>query len=67
MISFGGNLKNLREEKKLLQKDIAKIFNVSQATVSNWEAGRKIPEVPMLIAIAKYFGVTTDHLLGLDV
>ena len=51
---------------KKSQKDMAQILNVAQATVSNWEAGRKIPEVPMLITIALHFEVSTDYLLGLE-
>ena len=67
MITFGKVFKELRGEKGVNQKEIALALHVSQATVSNWEAGRKVPEVPMLITIAKYFDVRTDYLLGLEV
>jgi len=67
MLIFGNNFKELRLSNEKSQKDMAKVFNVSQAAVSHWEAGRKIPEVPMLIAIAKHFGVSIDYLLGLEI
>jgi len=66
MVTFGTNFKELRILKEKSQKDMAKILNISQSAISNWEAGRKIPEVPMLIAIAKYFKVSIDYLLGLE-
>jgi len=66
MKEFGRNFKDLRIADKKSQLDMAKIFNVTQATISGWETGRKIPEVPMLITVAKYFGVSVDYLLDLD-
>lgn len=66
MISFGKVFKELRLQKEISQKDMAKILNVSQAAVSNWEAARKLPEVPMIVTIAKFFEVSVDYLLGLE-
>ena len=66
MNSFGKNLKELRKEKNLWQADIAKALCVTDATVSRWELGKQEPDFDMLIKIAKYFGVTTDYLLGLE-
>jgi len=63
---FGTNFKELRLLRKKNQKEMADILSVSQAAVSHWEAGRKIPEVPMLITIAKYFEVSIDYLVGLE-
>lgn len=62
---FGSRFKEQRLIKGKNQKQMAEILCVSQATISNWEAGRKIPEVPMLISIAKYFNTSVDYLLGL--
>lgn len=66
MIMFGAVFKELRQSKNKSQKEMAEIFNISQAAVSNWEAGRKIPEVHTLITIAKFFEVSIDYLLGLE-
>lgn len=66
MNNFRNILKELREDKKLSQIQFAKEFNVSQTTVSGWETGYREPDYDTLIALAKYFGVTTDYLLGLE-
>ena len=56
-------LKELREEKGILQKDLAKELNVNSRTISNWERGYCEPDIDAIKAIAKFFGVTTDYLL----
>lgn len=63
---FAKRLTNLREKKNLYQKDIAEIFNIEQATVSNWEKGKRIPDSEMLIKLANFFEVSVDYLLGND-
>lgn len=60
------NLKTLRMNKKLSQSQFAKIFHVSQQTVGAWETGRSIPGSDTLSALADYFNVSTDDLLGRD-
>lgn len=57
-------LYELRIEKSLSQRAIAKIFNISQATYNNWENGRTEPSIQQLIEIAKYFEVSVDYLIG---
>lgn len=59
-------LRELRQERKLSQSQFAKEFNVSQTTVSGWETGYREPDINTLIELAKYFGVTTDFLLGVE-
>ena len=62
---FGEKLKELRKTKNLTQTDIAKMFNVTDATVSTWEVGKAQPSFDILIELAKYFNVSTDYLLGI--
>ena len=57
-------LKSLRNSKKLSQKDFAQALKVSQQTVASWESGRTEPSNTALKAIADYFNVSTDYLLG---
>ena len=61
---FGEKLKNLRENKNLLQKELGDALNVTSQTVSGWEINRTKPDYDMLVTIANYFEVTTDYLLG---
>ena len=54
----------LRMEKGLSQREIAKLMNVSQGTYNNWENGRTQPSIEQLIALSKLFSVSVDYLLG---
>lgn len=60
------NLKNLRKELGLSQKQIANILHISQQTYSDYENRKTEPTSETLIAIANYFEVTVDELLGRD-
>ena len=65
MILFKDRLKELRKEKNLSQTELAKDLEVSQRSVSSWETGFRQPDFETLEKLAKYFGVTSDYLLGL--
>ncbi len=60
------NLKYLRERKGISQNEIAKVFEIGQPTVGNWEAGRREPDLKTIIQLAEYFGVTLDELVLMD-
>ena len=64
MAQFGELLAELREDSKLTQKELAEILYVSPGTISNYENGVHYPDIDKLIALADYFHVTTDYLLG---
>ena len=66
MAAFGDLLSELRRDKKMTQNDLAKVLFVSPGTISNYENNIHFPDVPKLIQMAKYFGVTTDYILGLS-
>lgn len=57
-------LKELRKEKKLSQKEIAKEMNISEKTLSRWEKGESQIKPDKAQKLADYFGVTTGFLLG---
>lgn len=61
---FSERLIQLRKEKKLFQEDLANILNLAQTTISSWEKGRTTPDNDMLMALANYFDVSIDYLLG---
>ena len=58
-------LKGLREDKDLLQKDIAKYLDVTQVAYSCYEIGRRQIPVDALIKLANYYNVSVDYILGL--
>lgn len=62
-MNFAQNFKYLREQKGVTQNEIAKVFEVSQPAVGNWETGRREPELGILVRISEYFNVTVDELL----
>lgn len=59
-----GMLKDLRNMRRITQKEFAEMLGVSQQTVASWEVGRTEPSNEALIKIAAYFKVSTDYLLG---
>ena len=65
-MEFNEKLQQLRKQKGLTQEELAEVLYVSRAAVSKWESGRGYPSIDSLKAIAKFFGVTVDHLLSGD-
>ena len=66
MNKFSIRLKELREEKKLSQAELGRVLGYTQTGIAKWESGARTPSVDAIIAIAKYFEVTTDYLLGVN-
>lgn len=63
---FMSNLKELRQEKKLGQIELAKLLGVSKGVISLWENGLREPSMSSLIAIAKFFKISIDELVGIE-
>ncbi|MFA5715048.1 MAG: helix-turn-helix transcriptional regulator [Candidatus Paceibacterota bacterium] len=57
-------LLELRKEKGVKQSKIATAIKVKSTAYSNYETGRREPNIEILIRIADYFGVTVDYLVG---
>ena len=57
------NLREIREDKDIKQKDIAKYLNVSQNTYSQYETGVISLTAEILIKLADYYNVSVDYLL----
>lgn len=57
-------IKQLRKEKKIKQTELAKILNLSQASVSLWETNKTTPNEEEKIKLSKYFNCTPDYLMG---
>ncbi len=64
MEKFSKRIKELRESRGLSQEALGKIIGVKRYSVYTYEKGRNYPDIPRLIALADYFDVTTDYLLG---
>lgn len=63
---LGKNIKALRLETGISQRKLGEELGVCNQTVSFWESGQREPDVDALIALAKFFEVTVDYLVGLE-
>ena len=59
-------LRELRLEKGVTQKEVARALNISKSAYANYEQGVREPSYSVLINICKYFKVSADYLLGLE-
>jgi transcriptional regulator with XRE-family HTH domain len=62
--AFGRRLASIRRMRGMTQIDLAKAARTTQRAVSYYENAFGFPPAPVLIALAKALGVTTDELLG---
>ena len=63
-MEFNEKLQKLRTNENLTQEELAEKLYVSRAAISKWESGRGYPSIDSLKAIAKYFHITIDELIG---
>ena len=59
-------LKQLRKNKGVSQTEVANAIGVSQVAYGRYESGQREPSFDMLNALADYFGVSVDAVLGRD-
>lgn len=57
------NLRSIREDRDIRQKELAKYLNVSQNTYSQYETGVISLTAEVLIKLSDYYGVSIDYLL----
>ncbi|MDF2548784.1 MAG: helix-turn-helix domain protein [Anaerosolibacter sp.] len=55
-------LKQIRESKKLTQKELADLVNLSQETISQYENGKRRPNIIIARKIADIFGISLDNI-----
>lgn len=58
------NIEKLRRQKRLTQEQLADIIEIGRDTMGRYEAEITDMKVSTLIALADYFNVTTDYVLG---
>ena len=58
-------LRDLREDRKLTQKQIGQILNMSQTGYNQYEIGKNDIPTKILIELSKFYNTSTDFLLGL--
>ncbi len=63
---FFERLKELLQMRGRTKKELSEALGIGINTIKRWETSGKTPNQAILVAIANYFGVTTDYLLGYD-
>lgn len=60
----GAIIRDLRIKNNLSAKELSKILEISESSISLYESGKRTPSLSLVIKIADYFNVSTDYLLG---
>ena len=61
---FSQRLQQLREKKRISRKSLSELCGLSSDAVRRYERGEAEPTLHSLIAIAEYFEITVDYLIG---
>jgi len=64
MADLAKSLLKARKEKKCTQKQVAQEIGISERNYQDYEYGKVEPVASKLIALADYFGVSLDYLVG---
>jgi transcriptional regulator with XRE-family HTH domain len=64
VVSIGERLKELREGRGYMQRDVADSLGVAPNTLSGYERDLRNPDSTILLKLADFYGVTVDYLLG---
>lgn len=56
-------LKELREEKRMTQSELAEALHTKQQNIGRWENGKADPSTDWLDTLAEYFDVSVDYLM----
>lgn len=63
---FSKRLIQLRQEQGLSQRALAKETGISPSAIKQWENESRVPNAEAIVILARYFGVRSDFLLGLE-
>ena len=63
-IKIGSIIKKLRTEKNITQDTLSTAIGVTPQAISRWESEGGYPDIELLPALADFFSVSTDELLG---
>lgn len=58
------NIRRFRKERHLTQEQLAEAMGVTLGAVYKWESGQSTPELRLIVAMADFFNVSTDALIG---
>lgn len=62
-MEFSKIIKKIRNDNDLTQEELSEKLNVSRQAVSNWETDKNLPDIEIIINIAKIFSISLDDLI----
>ena len=65
-MNYRTRMRNLREDRDLTQREVARVINKSQQGYSHIEEGRAELKIEDLIKLCKFYGVGSDYFIGLS-
>lgn len=57
-------IRELRKQRGMTMRELGKVFNVAEGTISQYETGKRQPNNEMLLQLGEFFEVSVDYLLG---
>lgn len=63
-VKIMNNIKHLRKNANMTQIQLSQLLETDQSTISKWELGKCLPDVPTLLKLADFFNVSLDFVLG---
>ncbi len=64
MNGFSERLKGLRGERTL--REVADLIGITRVAMGYYEKGERKPDIEMIYKIARFYGVSSDYLIGID-
>lgn len=64
MKTVGENIRQLRYNHQMTQEQLSERLYMTRQTLSNYEIGKRIPDIYTVAEIADVFGVSVDYMLG---
>lgn len=63
-MTFGNNLRDIRERKGITQQQLADRMGVDRSTIAQWESGVSMPRMGKAIELVQYFCISLDDLVS---
>ena len=64
---FADKLIYLRKKHSMTQEELADRLEVTRQSISKWESGQSMPDLPKIVQLSRLFGVSTDYLINDDI
>ena len=65
-MNYRTRMRNLREDRELTQKEVARVIQKSQQGYSHIEEGRAELKIDDLIKLCQFYGVSADYFIGIS-